>query len=53
MRTAVFLASLLASTLAYGQKGEKPNIQIPSEWSQPYPAEPSGNLESARACGKT
>jgi len=48
MKTILVLASLAVTVSADAQKLNKPNIDLPSEWSQPVPAPPSTDPEIVR-----
>src|SRR2546428_12317453 len=48
MKTVLFLALFVVVASADAQKYEKPNIDVPAQWSQPLPAPPSNDREAAR-----
>lgn len=48
MKIVLFLSLLAVTVSAHAQKLTKPNIDVPSEWSQPLPASASTDPESLR-----
>jgi hypothetical protein len=47
MRIAGFRALFVVVASAHAQKYTKPNVHVPAQWSQPVPALPSNDLETA------